>query len=142
MISYVQGAKVLLVDDDEEDCKELNEAFEKINAVDKIKIFKSGRELFNYLNLLPDTSYPSLILLDLYLGTVNGEEILQHLKQDNKFGSIPVIIYSSDIPPFLKERLKNLGATYCYQKVTDPAGAIQFAKALLQFYKENNVAVD
>ena len=38
---------------------------------------------------------PDIILMDIYLGDVDGRELCQNLKASNEFSHIPVILYSA-----------------------------------------------
>ena len=53
---------------------------------------------------------PDLILLDLHLPDIDGDEVLQRLRGDARTMSIPVIIVSADATPHQEERLKHGGA--------------------------------
>jgi len=53
---------------------------------------------------------PDLILCDLHLPDMDGAEILQRLRGDERTKSIPLIIVSADAMPHQAERLKNAGA--------------------------------
>jgi CheY-like chemotaxis protein len=54
---------------------------------------------------------PSLILLDLHLPDINGEEVLQLLREDPVTAPIPVVIVSADATPGQVQRLLASGAT-------------------------------
>ena len=53
---------------------------------------------------------PDLVLLDLHLPDIDGDEVLQRLRDDERTKSIPVIIVSADAITDQEERLKNGGA--------------------------------
>jgi len=53
---------------------------------------------------------PDLILCDLHLPDMDGSEILQRLRGDERTKSIPVIIVSADAMPHQAERLRKAGA--------------------------------
>jgi PAS domain S-box-containing protein len=53
---------------------------------------------------------PSLVLLDLHLGSADGAEVLRQLKQDKKTAEIPVVVVSADATSGQIERLTSLGA--------------------------------
>jgi CheY-like chemotaxis protein len=42
---------------------------------------------------------PALILLDLNLPGTDGREVLEHIKQDNEFKTIPVVIFTTSSNP-------------------------------------------
>lgn len=51
---------------------------------------------------------PDLILLDLQMPTIQGEAILEHLRQEGL--SIPVIVISAHLDPEREDRIRELGA--------------------------------
>jgi CheY-like chemotaxis protein/anti-sigma regulatory factor (Ser/Thr protein kinase) len=70
---------------------------------------------------------PDLVLLDLHLPDIDGEAVLQRLRQDERTAEIPVIVLSADATPTRIERLKALGAT---DYVTKPLEISTFASAV------------
>jgi CheY-like chemotaxis protein len=59
---------------------------------------------------LAQQHHPDLILLDLHLPDMRGEEALWHLLNDPATSDIPVVIVSADATPGQVERLKEAGA--------------------------------
>jgi PAS domain S-box-containing protein len=55
--------------------------------------------------------HPDLILLDLHLPDISGEEVLARLIADPRTASIPVAIVSADASPQTLRRLDDLGAS-------------------------------
>ncbi|MGK5173081.1 PAS domain-containing hybrid sensor histidine kinase/response regulator [Geodermatophilus sp. CPCC 205761] len=53
---------------------------------------------------------PDVILLDLHLPDMNGEEVLRRLKGDPRTRAIPVVVLSADATPSQRERLLEQGA--------------------------------
>jgi PAS domain S-box-containing protein len=53
---------------------------------------------------------PDLILLDLHLPDLSGEEVLRRLKADPRTANIPVIVLTADASRGQAERLKRIGA--------------------------------
>ena len=53
---------------------------------------------------------PALILLDLHLPGMDGEEVLKHLKADERTARIPVVVVSADATNSRVERLLAGGA--------------------------------
>jgi CheY-like chemotaxis protein len=62
---------------------------------------------------------PALILLDLHLPTMDGEEVLQHLKADPLTAEIPVIVISADATKDRVERVLAGGAEVFLTKPLD-----------------------
>jgi signal transduction histidine kinase/ActR/RegA family two-component response regulator len=62
---------------------------------------------------------PAIILLDLHLPDVNGEEVLRELQADPATAAIPVVILSADATPRTIERLTAAGAAAFLTKPVD-----------------------
>jgi CheY-like chemotaxis protein len=54
---------------------------------------------------------PALILLDLHLPDIPGDQVLQELRDDPETAAIPVIVVSADATPTQVQRLKSAGAS-------------------------------
>jgi hypothetical protein len=48
---------------------------------------------------------PDLILLDLHLPGIDGEEVLRRLRADPRTADLPVVMVSADVTPWYRERL-------------------------------------
>jgi CheY-like chemotaxis protein len=62
---------------------------------------------------------PVLVLLDLHLPDMGGEQVLQRLREDAATASIPVIIVSADATAGQVQRLLTAGATAYVTKPID-----------------------
>ena len=67
---------------------------------------------------------PDLILLDLHLPDISGQEILDRLKGDPRTAGIPVVIVSADATPGQIERLLAAGANSYLTKPLDIASIL------------------
>jgi PAS domain S-box-containing protein len=76
---------------------------------------------------LAQQKLPDLILLDLHLPEVNGEEVLRLLQSDERTRPIPVIIVSADIIAGQVDRMLQMGATAYLAK---PFSVREFYKIL------------
>jgi len=66
-------------------------------------------------------THPDLILLDLHLPDVSGEEVLVMLKQDPLTSSIPVVVLSADATPGRVNAAEAAGADHYLTKPLDLA---------------------
>jgi CheY-like chemotaxis protein/two-component sensor histidine kinase len=66
---------------------------------------------------------PDLILLDLHLPDMNGEEVLTRLRSDPATRDIPVVVMSADASPGVVERLISMGASAF---ITKPIAVVDF----------------
>ena len=62
---------------------------------------------------------PAIILLDLHLPDISGEQVLEELRSDPATATIPVVILSADATPHQIERLLAAGATAYLTKPLD-----------------------
>ena len=62
---------------------------------------------------------PALILLDLHLPDMHGEEILAALRDDPRTAATPVVVTTADTTPGLAERMEALGANGFLPKPVD-----------------------
>jgi signal transduction histidine kinase/DNA-binding NarL/FixJ family response regulator len=70
---------------------------------------------------------PDLMLLDVHLPDMSGDEVLAHLRAEHATASIPVVVLSADATPRQKDRLKAAGAT---AYLTKPIGVVQLLAAV------------
>ena len=61
----------------------------------KVEAFSDGRDALEALG----GDYPDLILLDLGLPGMTGDEVLRRLRADRKTASIPVVLLTGREPP-------------------------------------------
>ena len=74
---------------------------------------------------------PDLILLDLHLPDIDGEEVLRRLRADERMRDIPVIILSADATPMQMERLMACGAEDYLTKPLELAGFVEAVERAL-----------
>jgi DNA-binding response OmpR family regulator len=81
--------QVLIVEDNVE-LLEMVALVLKSNGME-VDQLQNGDLLFQRLN----EAVPDLILMDIYLGYADGRQLCRALKKDNKWKTIPVILYSA-----------------------------------------------
>jgi CheY-like chemotaxis protein len=59
----------------------------------QVAILQDGRDAFTHVK----TELPDLLILDLKLGDVSGQDILKQLKDDQITTDIPVIVYTAAV---------------------------------------------
>ncbi len=70
--------------------------------------------------------HPVLILLDLHLPDMSGEEALRRLKADPETASIPVVVLSADVTPGRIDRILDAGAVGYLSKPVDVPRLIDY----------------
>ncbi|GAC1383069.1 MAG: hypothetical protein NVS4B7_07710 [Ktedonobacteraceae bacterium] len=59
----------------------------------QVSILQEGRDAFTSVK----TQLPDLLILDLKLGDISGQDILKQLKDDHVTAEIPVIVYTAAV---------------------------------------------
>jgi CheY-like chemotaxis protein len=94
----VKPIHILLVEDNEGDIVLTTEALNEGKITNTIAVVKDGWEAILYLEKegkYEGEKIPDLILLDINLPKMNGHEVLQHIKSNNKLKHIPVIMLTT-----------------------------------------------
>ncbi len=92
--------RILMVEDDAKDVELTLTALEEYNLANEVVVTRDGEEALDYLfcrgNFKGRTSEnPAVLLLDLKLPKVDGLEVLQQIKSDEKLRLIPVVVLTS-----------------------------------------------
>ncbi len=92
--------RILLVEDNTHDVELTLTAFKRHNLANEVMLARDGEEALDLLHrrgkfeALPNGN-PELILLDLKMPKVDGLEVLQQIRADEKLKLIPVIILTT-----------------------------------------------
>jgi len=98
------GPYVLLVEDSPGDVRLTQEAFRDVNAAVSLVVVADGLQAMAYLRRVTpaggipsggSTPWPDIILLDLNLPGMDGNEVLASIKADETLKVIPTIILST-----------------------------------------------
>jgi len=92
--------RILIVEDDPKDVELTLTALEEYNLANEVIVTRDGEEALDYLycrgNFATRTNdNPAVLLLDLKLPKVDGLEVLQQIKSDEKLKMIPVVVLTS-----------------------------------------------
>lgn len=101
-VSIMRALEVLLVEDNEGDIFLISEAMEGLSVPVKLCVKKDGQAAIDYLVESAQKTtdcLPDLILLDINLPKMNGHEVLQFIKQDEKLRHLPVIMLTTSTSP-------------------------------------------
>jgi CheY-like chemotaxis protein len=85
---------VLVVDDDEADVLMISEALERADAAVSIERAADGRAAMDFLRS-PASPRPDLILLDLNMPRMGGQDTLAAIKSDDALKAIPVVVLTT-----------------------------------------------
>lgn len=127
------GIEILLVEDNMSDAEMTIRALKKNNLSNRILHLKDGAEALDFIFAEGNYSnrkienIPKVILLDLKMPKVNGIQVLQRIKADERTKKIPIVVLtSSKEDPDIKE-CYSLGVN---SYVVKPVQFEQFVKTI------------
>lgn len=103
--------QILLVEDNEGDILLTLEAFKELKVRNTVAVVKDGVEAIDFLKRKGEyagSRSPDLILLDINMPRLNGIEVLDFIKRDEKLRKIPVVMLTTSS--------SESDITECYEK--------------------------
>ena len=124
---------VVLAEDDDDYAMVIERALEKAADVPmEIRRARTGTETLALLREL----VPDLLLLDLKMPEMAGHEVLEKIKGDDEFRSIPVVILTSSKCDDDLAKSYGLGGNHFIQKPSDPLELESILRGLLKNLRE------
>lgn len=135
--------KILMADDDEDDCLLAREALaESRLALSSLHFVQDGEQLMDYLyhrgkySNLDLSPRPGLILLDLNMPKKDGREALRQIKADANLRQIPVVILTTSKAEEDIYHSYDLGANSFITKPVTFSGLVEVMKTLGRYWFE------
>jgi two-component system, response regulator len=131
----MNNKQILLVEDNPDDVALTMRALKKNNIANEVVVAKDGVEALDYLFGTGDYAgrdagnIPAVVLLDLKLPRIDGMEVLECLRKDERTKLTPVVILTSSKEEQDLIRGYRLGANSYIRK---PVDFIQFSEAVRQ----------
>lgn len=134
------SVEVLLVEDNLNDAELTIRELKKHNMANKLVHVKDGEEALDFIFAtgqfagIRDIAYPpKVVLLDIQMPKINGIEVLQKIKADDRTKATPVVMLTSSKEDPDIQKCYNLGAN---SYIVKPVNFEGFAEAIrnLGFY--------
>ena len=116
---------ILLVEDNPDDVELTRLAFDEAKIANRLVVVGDGAEALDYLFAREGHEgrdphdLPSIILLDLNLPKVDGREVLQAIRENERTRTIPVVVMTTSTEPIDIDGCYALGANSYIQKPVD-----------------------
>ena len=124
---------VLLGEDDPDDEELLKEVFQTVDDSYTLLFVNNGRKMIEKLQELRDEHLPCLIILDYNMPEKNGAEILEYLRSESRFKSVPKIIWSTSGSDTYRKHCLELGASDYITKPSNIQGLEETVRFMLSF---------
>jgi CheY-like chemotaxis protein len=134
-MKMISNKVVLLVEDNPDDEALAIRALQRHNIGNEIVVAHDGVEALDYLfgtGIYAGrdiTSKPTVILLDLQLPRVNGLEVLQRLRADERTRLLPVVVLTTSSE---EQDMLDSYSYGCNSYIRKPVDFIQFSEAIRQ----------
>jgi len=130
---------VLLVEDDPGDVLMTREAFEHNKVRNRLSVVADGVSALQFLRKEgehTDAPTPDLVLLDLNLPRMDGREVLEAMKSDERMRSIPVVVLTTSEAEEDVVRSYSLHANAYVTKPVDFDRFIDVVRQIDEFFVE------
>lgn len=89
-----QPIRILLADDDDDDCELFQQALIEVELNAKLTTVEDGDRLMQHL-AANEAQHPDLIFLDINLPRKTGKECLKEIRRSKQFQNVPVIMFTT-----------------------------------------------
>ena len=125
-----QPPRLWVVDDDDDDCRLLCEAFQERSGLCDLSFFKDGWEFLNYLKSgdhAAGRGSSTVVLLDLNMPRMDGVTALEKMRSDERFRHLPVIIFTTSNS---EEDIRKTYALGVSAYITKPSTQVELDRAV------------
>jgi CheY-like chemotaxis protein len=128
-----ESLTILLADDDPDDQELIVHAFSEVSSTFNLHIVNDGQQVIDFLSTTSDSKLPCLIVLDYNMPELNGAQVLQHLRGNERYKDIPKIILSTSSNPKYMHDCMYKGANAYRVKPDNFTQLVVLAKEMLDF---------
>jgi CheY-like chemotaxis protein len=131
-MSDISDVTILLVEDDPGHTRLIEKNLRRANIKNEIAFASNGQEALDYLfceGVYTNNKHTShvLVMLDLNMPVLDGYQVLERMKNDERTKRIPVVILTTTDDPREVRRCYELG---CNVYITKPVDYEQFSEAI------------
>ena len=124
---------ILLVEDNPADIRLTQEVFRDCKMANRMQVARDGLEAMELLRQESGVT-PDLILLDLNMPRMDGREVLDELKKDQRLKTIPVIVLTTSDAEQDILRSYQLGTNAYITKPVDLDQFVRVVKSIEDFW--------
>lgn len=132
-----EALEILLVEDDQDDIFLTRKAFEQQKVANNLHVVKDGVDAMTFLRQEDehaDAPRPDIVLLDLNLQTMDGDEVLAAMNEDEDLRTIPVVVLTSSEAEEDIVRSYELNANAYLTKPVDFDGFLDIVDSIDHFW--------
>jgi len=129
--------EILLAEDNPGDVKLTEKALQKGNIVNNLHVVNDGVEAMAYLRQegeYESVPRPDLLLLDLNMPRMDGQEVLAEMKSDDDLRRIPVVVLTSSAAEEDIVESYDLHANAYLTKPVDFSGFVDIVGSIEEFW--------
>ncbi len=144
MSELATNKTILIVEDSDDDFEFTERAFKNSNLSNPIRRCVDGQDALDYLLLKGEYNKenavrPGLVLLDLNMPAVGGEEVLAEIKGNDELKDIPVMVLTTSSDPLDFEKYYEAGANTYIEKPVEIEKFFEAIKRLKECWLEIDV---
>ena len=135
---------VLFVDDDEDDFLLLRDTFKERYTEAELQWAKDGEEAIEYLKRqgrFRGMPRPFLILLDLNMPKLNGQEVLKAVRGDDEIRHIPVVVLTNSMSKEEATEAYRSGVTSFIRKPSGYKELTEFVDVFTKYWFEYSTLI-
>jgi len=130
MIVQMAGGpfQILIIEDSPGDVALLQFSLRNAGVQFEVKVIDDGAEAmayFQHYDSIIDGKLPQLLILDLNLPKHDGFEIIEAIRQDSRFESLPIAFFSSTTSTSERARMMTFGVKGALTKPPDLDGYVR-----------------
>lgn len=129
MQSKTNLLNIVLIDDDSDDIRFMEEAIDNVEPGTNLISFDNPLEAMHFLST---GSPPDLVIIDMNMPLKRGDECLSDLRKLDQLKDVAIIMYSTTMTSDMTRQLLNAGATAAFQK---PILAVEYGHLLQNVFE-------